>query len=214
MEPKKFSTIVTAWRSALQVRSFRFKISITFALLIACAAIAPLVFQYVQQRKGEVLNDSILTYLPAFDLSLWIFLLLYSLIFMGIISLIKDPSLFLVALQAYVLLTVFRFITLLLTPLEPPVNIVELGDPFVQHLFYQQVITKDLFFSGHTSLLVLLSLASPNQIIRNSLVVGTLFVAFMLLIQHAHYTVDILFAPLFAWLAFRGSLAFSKRLGI
>lgn len=149
-----------------------------------------------------MLNDYLLDWLPVFDLSLWTFVLLYLLIFLGVISLLSYPYQFLVTLQAYVLLTVLRFITILLIPLEPPKNIIELIDPFVQHLFYQQSVTKDLFFSGHTSLLVLLTLAVPSPKIRIVLFMGTFLIASMLLIQHAHYTVDVVLAPLFSWLVF------------
>jgi hypothetical protein len=36
---------------------------------------------------------------------------------------------------------------------------------------------------------------------RKIFLVGSIAVAVMLLFQHAHYTVDIAFAPLFSWLA-------------
>jgi len=85
--------------------------------------------------------------------------------------------------------------------LNPPPNIIELIDPFVQYLFYQQSVTKDLFFSGHTSLLILLAFVIPSPSCRLVLFVGAGIVACMLLIQHAHYTVDIIVAPFFSWLA-------------
>lgn len=213
MEPKKTLPDLHIWQKALAIRSFRNKISISLVLLIGCALSAPVIFQYVQQRKGIVLNDYLLAQLPTFDLSTWIFTLLYVLIITGVISIATNPYRFVLTLHAYILLTVFRFITLLLTPLEPPVNIIELHDPFVQHLFYQQSITKDLFFSGHTSLLVLLTLAAPNKNIYKVLLAGTLVIGFMLLIQHAHYTVDVLFAPGFAWLAFYASSLINKDSG-
>ncbi len=211
MEPKKTLTIVTLWQKALVTKSFRNKISISIVLLIGCAISAPIIFRYVQQRKGFVLNDYLLAQLPSFDLSNWIFTILYAMIILGVISIATSPYKFLLTLQAYILLTVFRFITLLLTPLEPPTNIIELHDPFVQHLFYQQSITKDLFFSGHTSLLVLLTLAVPNRNIYKVLLAGTFIIGFMLLIQHAHYTVDVLLAPGFAWLAFYASNLINKK---
>lgn len=149
-----------------------------------------------------MLNDYLLGWLPVFDLSLWTFILLYLLIFLGVFSLLNYPHQFLITLQAYVLLTVLRFITILLIPLEPPENIIELIDPFVQHLFYQQSVTKDLFFSGHTSLLALLTLAVPSPKVRFALFTGSLLIASMLLIQHAHYTVDVVLAPFFSWMVF------------
>jgi len=211
VEPKKNLTVVHLWQKALASKIFRIKISLSLALLIGCAVIAPIIFRFVQQRKGFVLNDLLLAHLPPFDLSIWIFTILYALIILGVISIASSPYTFLATLQAYILLTIFRFITLWLTPLEPPTNIIELHDPFVQHLFYQQSITKDLFFSGHTSLLVLLTLAVPNRNIHKILLVGALVIGLMLLIQHAHYTVDVLLAPAFAWLAFYASSLLNKK---
>jgi len=196
------SPILQRWRSALQVKSFRNKIIISGLLIGVCAFIAPILFPFIQQREGPTLNDYLLLLLPAFDLSVWIFALLYILILLGVISLLQNPQYFLQALQAYIILTIMRFITMLLVPLNPPLNIIELNDPLVQEFLYQQSITKDLFFSGHTSILVLLGLFVTNNRLKFTLLSGALFVALMLLVQHAHYTIDIIMAPLFSWLAF------------
>jgi len=194
--------VVTVWREALKSKRVRIHLFLSVFLLLLCALTAPILFQFIQKRQGFILNDYLLDWLPVLDLSIWIFILLYILIISSILYLLSNPYQFLLALQAYVLLTLFRFITLLLTPLEPPKNIIELIDPFVQHLFYQQSVTKDLFFSGHTSLLVLFILIVPLHSLRILLFVGTLFIASMLLFQHAHYTVDVVLAPLFSWLAY------------
>lgn len=201
--------IVTVWREALKSKRFRIHLFLSVFFLLLCAFTAPILFQFIQKRQGFILNDYLLDWLPAFDLSLWTFILLYFLIFLGVLSLLTYPHQFLITLQAYVLLTVLRFVTILLIPLEPPGNIIELIDPFVQHLFYQQSVTKDLFFSGHTSLLVLLTLAVPSPKIRIVLFTGTFFIASMLLIQHAHYTVDVVLAPLFSWMVFMAVKKFS-----
>jgi hypothetical protein len=196
------SPFITRWRSALQVKSFRNKIIISGILLGACAFIAPTLFQFIQQREGPTLNDYILLWLPVYDLSVWVFTILYLLILTGVIFIVQNPNLFLKTLQAYIILTILRFITMLLVPLNPPLNIIELNDPLVQEFLYQQSITKDLFFSGHTSILVLLALSVTNNRLKVVLFSGALMVAFMLLVQHAHYAVDILLAPFFSWLAY------------
>jgi hypothetical protein len=194
-------TVSQQWLKALQDNRFRIEISITTILLLGCAFTAPIVFNYIQQRNGIILQDFVLDILPSMDLSNWIFLTLYSLILLGVLQLTAYPFRFLMTLKAYVLLTLLRFITLLLVPLEPPQQITVLIDPFVQHLFYQQTITKDLFFSGHTSILLLLGWAMPRKWQKWFLYIGAIAVASMLLLQHAHYTIDILVAPGFTWLA-------------
>jgi hypothetical protein len=196
------SPILQRWRLALQVKSFRDKFLISAILIGVCAFLAPPLFQFIQAREGPTLNDFVLGWLPAQDLSYITFTLLYILVLSGVASLIQNPQLFLRTLQAYVILTVLRFVTMLLIPLNPPLNIIELHDPLVQQFFYQQSVTKDLFFSGHTSVLVLLALAVPSYRLKIFLIGGALVVACMLLVQHAHYTVDVVFAPFFSWLAF------------
>lgn len=195
------NTAILRWRSALQDKRFRNKIIIAGTLLALCAYIAPIFFQFIQQREGPVLNDYLLNRLPAYDLSDWTFTLLYILILSAFFSLALNPQLFLLALQAYIILTVLRFLTIFFVPLNPPLQLIELIDPFVQRFLYQQSVTKDLFFSGHTSLLILLALVVPSKRFRLVLLSGTFVVAAMLLIQHAHYTIDILVAPFFSWLA-------------
>lgn len=192
---------IQQWQSALQVKSFRNKFLIAFILLAGCAVTAPIVFQYIQQRQGHTLNDYLLNWLPSCNLSVLIFVLLYILILTGIVSLLQDPQRFLVALGAYVVLTVLRFISMLIVPLDPPAKLIELIDPFVQYVFYQQSVTKDLFFSGHVSLLIMLAITVPHTWVKRLLFSGACIVGFMLLLQHAHYTIDVLVAPFFSWLA-------------
>ena len=196
------------WKSALQDKSFRNKFIITAGLLALCAVVAPYIFEYVQQRNGLILNDYLLNRFPACDLSFWVFLVLYIFILPGVFILVLEPMRFLQGIFAYVIITVLRFITLLLVPLDPPVNIIELRDPLVQYLFYQQSITKDLFFSGHTSILILLGMTMAAWWLRLTYFLGALIIAVMLLVQHAHYTIDIIAAPFFAWL----SVALSQRI--
>jgi hypothetical protein len=196
------SAAVRAWRIALQDKSFRIELTMSVIGLLVCAWVAPRIFQHVQNRPGRLLQDYVLDLLPAIDLSIWIFTILYVLIVICILALLTHPLKFLITLQAYVLLTLIRFNTMHFFPLEPPVNMVVLNDPFVQYFFYQEVITKDLFFSGHTSILVLLGLGLPFKRLRTIILTGAGIVGMMLLVQHAHYTIDVLAAPLFAGLAF------------
>lgn len=167
------------------------------------ACMAPTFFNFIQHREGYFLNDYLLNRLPTYDVSGVIFLILYLLVIFGVFSLIRDPYRFLTALQAYLLLTAFRSVTMLLVPLEPPPGIAELHDPLVQSMFYQQSITKDLFFSGHTSIVMLLGLLMRRVKWRAVFFIGSGLIALLLLIQHAHYTIDILIAPFFSWLAYR-----------
>jgi hypothetical protein len=96
-----------------------------------------------------------------------------------------------------------RMCTLFVFPLEPSKVIIPLSDPLIDQLFYNNnIITKDLFFSGHVATLFLFVLAVPNPL-KYVFIVITLLVAILILIQHVHYTIDILGAPLFSWIGYR-----------
>jgi membrane-associated phospholipid phosphatase len=80
---------------------------------------------------------------------------------------------------------------------------IPLHDPLVRLFGPGKLLTKDLFFSGHTSTLFLLALAVPGRIAKTLFVLCTAAVAFCVLAQHVHYAIDVLAAPLFAYASFR-----------
>lgn len=199
---QQFRTISGAWRTALQVKSFRIKLIIAAILLLFCSWLAPIVFQYAEQRTGVILSDFILEWFTATDLSLAIFIIMDTLLIISIAMLLTKPDHFLIVLQAYVLLTLVRFVTIFLVPLNAPEGLVLLHDPITDRFFYGGTpITKDLFFSGHTSILMLMGFGLPFPRLKILLFAGAVLVGVMLLIQHAHYTIDVLAAPVFSWLA-------------
>jgi len=87
-------------------------------------------------------------------------------------------------------------------PLEPPSDLIQLKDP-ITYLFYgNEYVTKDLFFSGHTATQFLMFLCLKKKTERMILLVSTFLIAIMVLFQHVHYTVDVLAAPIIAYLAY------------
>ena len=66
----------------------------------------------------------------------------------------------------------------------------------------QYPITKDLFFSGHTSTLFLMFLITQHKKVKATLLTISIIVPILLLVQHVHYTIDILAAPVFAYAIF------------
>ena len=105
-----------------------------------------------------------------------------------------------------------RMVTMELVTLEPPVNIIPLVDPVTVSFYPGGVpFLKDLFFSGHTATLALMVFISRGSVARWGVAVATIAVAVLVLLQHVHWTIDVLAAPLFAWFAWRMS-ALSLRL--
>jgi hypothetical protein len=158
---------------------------------------------YVEARPGYPLHDPILSHLPAHDLAIPIFAIIYTMIILCFVIHRRRPYDILVITIGYTCLTLFRWAAMYMVPLDPPAAMVVLKDPIVETLLGGRMITKDLFFSGHTSLLVLLSMSIPYGKKRYLFFFGTLLVAFMLLVQHAHYSVDVLIAPLFSVMCYR-----------
>jgi hypothetical protein len=210
LNPQEFAP----WRAFWKNKKFRLLFIIAITGLTTCAVVARSLFTYIQERNGKVLADVVLEALPAYDLSLWIFSLLYIFILLGIGYLLVQPYQLLLWLQVFFWVTVFRFTSLLLIPLNPPRGLIDLSDPFLDHFFYRgTVITKDLFFSGHTCIAFVFVLVIRHAIIRTAFIIVSVLIGVMLLIQHIHYTVDVLAAPIFTWLAYKFSQVILKRFG-
>ena len=96
-------------------------------------------------------------------------------------------------------------------PLEPPRGIILLKDPFFFYVVKpSDMITKDLFFSGHTTTMVLFTLMVENKWLKRVFFVCMLIVPVLILIQHVHYTIDVVLAPFFTYYAYR--IAFIKKI--
>jgi len=174
----------------------------TVGAAVPVVAALPGFFGLIGQRPGRVPFEPLHHWLGPVDLSVPLFVLLYSTIAVGLWVLVRVSWRLLRALQAYVLLLVLRMLTLFAFTLESPPDIIDLADPITQ-LFYPGHVPfrKDLFFSGHTATVALLALAIPSAPWRITMWVSTLLVAMAVVVQHVHWTVDVLAAPVFAALS-------------
>ena len=156
-----------------------------------------------EQRIGFQLIDPILSALPPTDLSRPIFICTYSTIILGLLVSLRTPLYALRTIYAVCALLALRMIAMYLVPLEPPIGIIPLEDELLRHTTYSnQVLLKDLFFSGHTASAVLLSHLVDKRWISRLILVMSVIIATMLLIQRVHYTVDVLAAYVFAYFAY------------
>jgi membrane-associated phospholipid phosphatase len=155
-----------------------------------------------ESRLGFQLFDPVLMILPEFDLSRVIFITTYSSIALGLLFSFNSLQSAIAGLQAMFILLILRIICMSLVPLEPPIDIIPLQDDFLSGTFYDgRVLLKDLFFSGHTASIALLAFLIQDKgwsriILMMSMIVGT-----MLIMQHVHYTLDVICAYMFAYLA-------------
>jgi hypothetical protein len=192
-----------AWAEAWRDPRFRLRLVLTVPALVAVLALLARFLTFVEARPGAVLPDPVLALLAPRDLTWLTFSLIYLGIAFGIARLARDPRALVLALQAYVVMVLFRIAAMWVTPLEAPPGMMPLHDPLVRLFGPGKLLTKDLFFSGHTSTLFLLFLAVPGGRSKALFLFCTIAVGFSVLAQHVHYTVDVLAAPFFAYASVR-----------
>lgn len=195
----------TGWKQAWKNRSFRNHIFAGLLITVIIFTCLPFFFIYIEQRPGILLNDWVLNAIPAHNVSVFIFICIWSTLLLTLIRAYKSPQFFLLMLYSYAMLCIFRYISMTLVPLETPAGLIPLVDP-LSNLFYgKRFVTKDLFFSGHTSTLFLMHLCFYKKNEKYFSLITTILVGCLLLIQHVHYTIDVLTAPIFTYIAFKMS---------
>lgn len=189
------TTIKNAWRHDWTYPGFRLQFIITIAITLSFTEIFPVFFDFVEARPGKLLDDFVLSAIPPHNVSWIVFFFLYSGIIFGLYFHLSHPKTILVVFQTYVIITLLRICTITLMPLEPPVGYMPLREPFVQ-LFTSggRIISKDLFFSGHMTTILSLYFASHRKYARTFLLFCSMMIGSMLLLQHVHYTIDVLVA--------------------
>jgi hypothetical protein len=199
-----FSSILKNWTVAFNQKPFKIRLIITIPVLIIILISIKLFLTFNETRNGYLISDILLDMLSPIDLSNIIFGLTYFSVLFVIILLLPKPKIAIITLNAYMLLLVFRMFTMYLIPLEPPIGIIPLKDIFLESSFYSgRANLKDLFFSGHTATIFLFFLVLENKWIRFIFTILTIVIASCVLLQHVHYTIDVIFAPVFSWVCYK-----------
>jgi hypothetical protein len=190
-----------SWKDALRKKKFLIHLIASGFVGISLISFLPYFFTEVLLPKpGVNLNDYFLNLLEPRDWSWVIFGILYVCILLTILFNVSNAYTILLGIECYIGINLFRIITLYFVTLEPPQDIIPLIDPLVTKIAYGNVVyLKDLFFSGHVSTLFLLFLLEENKARKTVLLTSTFVVAFLILWQHVHYSIDVLTAPIFAW---------------
>ncbi len=191
------------WKEFLIDKKKRREAIISIPFLAAILIIFPQFLQFVEARQGVVFTDPILVLFNPIDLTWLTFGLIYLSILITIFSLVKKPERLLFTLQCYGLMVFFRLIVMYLLPLEAPTTLIPLNDPLVQLLGTGEILTKDLFFSGHTATLFLLFLILEKRVIKIIFLASTILVGIAVMLQHVHYVVDVAVAPFFAYTSYK-----------
>jgi hypothetical protein len=187
------------WADAWSSPVIRGQIIIGSALMLAVVSSLPKFFNHIEKRNGVVLHDWLLAAIPPHNVSVLIFAVIWGMGLLILTRAIKHPSIYINYSCTIIFVCLARYITIALVPLNPPIGIIHLTDPLTAVFYGESNITKDLFFSGHTGTLTLTFLCLEK---RNDKIIGALAVvavACLLLIQHIHYTIDILAAPIIVY---------------
>ncbi|MFT4565215.1 MAG: hypothetical protein ACI9FN_000165 [Saprospiraceae bacterium] len=183
----------------LMILSF---LSVIFALLSSKVYLA-----YNETRAGWDLYDPVIESIGPIDLSTPIFLLTYGCIIIGLICSMTTPKKLIQTNFTILCLLVYRLLCMYLVPLEAPLDIIPLQDAFLMNTTYgNQLLVKDLFFSGHTASVVILFYLVDHKNISKIFLAMSVIIGSMLIMQHVHYTIDVLVAYIFAHISYLSGL--------
>ena len=195
---------IVAWKGALESKSFRIQFIFFAILLSTFSFIFTWFFDFVEARNGIQIHDFVLNTVPAYNVSWGVFFVLYSAIAVGMVTHRAHPNIVLTIVQTYILITFVRMISITLVPLEPPFGYIPLREPIVQFFTNGgRIISKDLFFSGHMTTVLSLYYGTQNKNAKKYLLTCVFAMACLLIVQHVHYTIDVLFAIPFTYLVYQ-----------
>jgi hypothetical protein len=187
------------WSSSLQ----RAQLIIGSILMTIISFMLPPFFNLIQKRDGPVLHDAVLAAIPAHNVSWAIFTVIWGIGFYALWRGIEKPTIYITYLWTFIFITILRVLAISFVPLDPPADLIVLTDPLTAVFYGRSTITKDLFFSGHTSILFLAFLCLERKWDKILALIGTCIVACLLLVQHVHYTIDIIAAPIIIYPVYR-----------
>jgi PAP2 superfamily C-terminal len=198
------------WSAAWKNPSFRWKSLTGLALLIIILISFPVFFRTIQDRNGHKFSDFLLTRLPAYNVSILVFMFIWACCALLLIRIFRDPLMFLDMLWAYDVITLVRMSFIALISLNPPDGLIPLADPITNLFYGKDYITHDLFFSGHTTTVFLIFLCLKGKKDRAFALLASISVGVLLLVQHVHYTADVLAAPIFTYAVYRLIKTFTR----
>lgn len=189
-----------AQRQHLFSAGVRGRLGFTLLVLVVVLALFTRFLAVVETREGVVFADPVLALFAPVDVTWLTFAIIYGALLLAIGYLLRHPAALLLALQSYTALVLTRMAAMFLLPLDPPAAMLPLVDPIVEFAGSGgATLSRDLFFSGHTSTLFLLVLVVPHRLLQGIFIGCTVLVGCCVLLQHVHYSIDVVAAPFFAY---------------
>lgn len=196
--------MIKRWQEALKNPLFTREVPVFSIICFVMLYYSPWWMNIVESQKGAVLSDPLLDSVPAIDFSVYIMSIIYGSVLVSFAWLIMFPMRMHLAIKTFWLVVTLRYILIYLIPLEPHPSIIILNDPFLASVVYGSgSITKDLFFSGHMMTMCIACFVTTYKPLKYILVLLTFLLGIMLMLQHVHYSYDVLAAPIITWGGFR-----------
>lgn len=195
-----FESVKRRYVNAAKKKYFWLSLVASFIFLFGSIFVIILAIQYNDGFIYPSIGDSLLDYLPTYNLEflyVWGIYILLGVIF--IYSLLFLPERIPFILKTYAILFLVRGIFILLTNYGPPYgNFYSDGVVPINHLMRKFLFKNDLFFSGHvsTSFLAFLLVRGTNKFVELFLLIGSFVMAVTVLLMHVHYSIDV-FAAFF-----------------
>lgn len=204
---------IEGWRILLSDATLRSYLVLTIVAALLILPVMANFLCFVESRSGAELPDPLLSLFEPVNLTWIIFGLIYLAVIITLVDLSRFPATLLLGIQSYLLLIVVRMAMMYLAPLEAPSTMIPLADPIVESFADSgQILTKDLFFSGHTSTTILLYLLARTTWVKWFCIVAAFGVGIGVIAQHVHYCVDVAAAPFFAIACYQLGLLIKRKL--
>lgn len=196
-----------SWSEAWQHKSFRNKTFVALVLVAIILILLPTFFAFIEKREGMVLKDFVLDAIPAKDVSIPTFIIIWSVVLLVFYRIYQNPRLFLLVAYGFILMCVLRMLTISLLPLNPPPGLIVLKDPIANIAYGRNgiFITKDLFYSGHTGNMFLFFLCLQHKWDKIIALTASFLVGILVMVQHIHYSIDVIAAFLFTFFIYLGA---------
>jgi membrane-associated phospholipid phosphatase len=196
-----------SWSKAWQERRFRNKTIIALLLVAIILTLLPTFFAFIEKREGMVLQDYVLDAIPAIDVSIPTFVIIWSVALLVFYRIYQNPRLFLVVAYGFILMCILRVLTISILPLNPPAGLIVLKDPIANIAYGGNgiFITKDLFYSGHTGNMFLFFLCLQHKWDKIFALTASFLVGILVLVQHIHYSIDVIAAFIFTYFIYLGA---------
>ena len=204
-------TIKEIWREAWNSRITRMRLIAIIILVPAFTILLPFFFNYIEQRKGIVINDWLLAQIPPQNVSGLIFSFIWGMVLLILYRSLYNPSILITYCFTLAVVTIARITCIYFVALDPPAGLIPLTDPLTGIFYGDAQIIKDLFFSGHIATLATIFFSLEKKTDKVIGFVSICAVSVLLLLQHIHYTIDIVASPLITYVCYRATRFFLNR---